>query len=806
MTMSNFAIIIGVDHYENKDWRLTAAVDDALAFREWALGPGEVPPENVHLLLSPTPGRELGVPYKPADSEHLIEVIQEFQDGRGAAGKRLYFYYAGHGTATPGADEEVALLPADVRVWKRDYNRLIRFSSFIHSLQKCGPADQFFFIDACRDFLREDFEPGVAPVASRWKGPSSQNAAQRRAQYLLYATSPGGRALEAGQGVFGRTLLQGLKGHPGALVWSHREHRYELRFSQLAEYVRTQVEDQVKRLGGAWHQYLQLPEHDIPPGSSGPKDCVLAKLLPEQVGKLPLRVRVKPKDAHKTCDVSVLYYGHGGMEFTVQTVKPEPDVPLPIPVELQLAPGDYTVVAKEADLGEDRQPCMLYQPRTVELLLGAKSGPRLESFSMEPIRSIPNPRTHPSTSGTPRSSSLAVLSKDDAAQFVLLDPERQAYTGFGSITVPDAPAGVYRARWVLPEGTSPERTFEVPPSRDCEFILPAPPPALGTKQWERLQELGCYMCPHGYITLSDELRPVAGLRLAPLLGLAAFQASMGAPRPGAVKVLDRLGIQPPASIPAGGSGVLVLVGASHHQPAPGLRVPEFLARSRIALHSTSADSLVEEGSFQTLPPFSAAAQWARSIDPGSWILELSLPHLAPTRYALTALRDHISILVIVADDSGEVEVQQYMAPLADPKPGIWALRDLELGERYLASGAEVPSRHLDPLSRGDYLDPLLGCIAGYSWVHEGQKERFTPILQDMLRHFDALPDAHILAGLCEPAQQEAHFQRAMKRGLPLFSQGLRALQRHGSRIENPRFAAASRSLFPGSLWTAWVER
>jgi len=29
--MSRFAIIIGVDHYENPAWRLTAAVEDALA-------------------------------------------------------------------------------------------------------------------------------------------------------------------------------------------------------------------------------------------------------------------------------------------------------------------------------------------------------------------------------------------------------------------------------------------------------------------------------------------------------------------------------------------------------------------------------------------------------------------------------------------------------------------------------------------------------------------------------------------------------------------------------------------------------
>jgi transposase len=103
-----------------------------------------------------------------------------------------------------------------------------------------------------------------------------------------------------------------------ALVWSHRERCYELRFSQLAEYVRTEVEAQVNRLGGAWRQFLQLPEQDIPPGPSGPKDFILARLSPEQVGKLPLRIRVQPVHVRQTCNVAVLYYAPGGIEVPIQ--------------------------------------------------------------------------------------------------------------------------------------------------------------------------------------------------------------------------------------------------------------------------------------------------------------------------------------------------------------------------------------------------------------------------------------------------------------------------------------------------------
>lgn len=811
--MSRFAIIIGVDHYENPAWRLTAAVDDALAFREWALGPGGVPPENVHLLLSPEPGREPSVPYEPADSDHIIDLIQTFQRGRGADGERLYFYYAGHGASAPGARDEVSILPSDVRVFPRDARRIIGFSELLPPLQECGPASQFFFVDACRDLLLEDFTRGVAPVVGRWRGPAVSEAPQRRAQYLLYATSPGGRALETGQGIFGRLLLQGLKGHPGALMWSQRELRYELRFSQLAEFVRTEVETQVKRLGGAWRQFLQLPEQDVPPGSSGQRDFVLERFTSEQVGKLPLRVRVNPGAARQTCDVAVLYYAPGGFEVPIQTVKPVPPDPLPFPVELQLAPGDYTLLAQAGKLGQARKPCALYRPQTVELTIAPDSG-TWEPFSGEPFDPTSPPGELP--------KELTVRShRDPYAQIVVIDPNHDEHTAIGEVTLPYPSAGIYRARFVLPESSSPEQTLEIRPGGPSTFTLDDIPLSLGVMQKEELQKFathgpygryGVFMDPRGRLSFlwARYAFSMTHPRLASLLGFTAFADTFLA------KGMD--------------CGLQVILGTSGDQPLPGLSPPAMLTQSRLILRNGRTGHIAHEGSLGPFHSLQFAATWEQAVSPGPWILELSLPGLAPTRYALTALPNRLGILVVIADDSGAVEVQQYMAhrelqmrgPWHSERFGreplqIWDLPHLEMAQRYMASRVDVPRHHLEPILEARYLDPLLGCIAGYALARENPRrlqEFFThanrqgsnksSVLQDMLNAYDLLPDVHVLAGLCEPEHQAAHFQRALERGLPLFADGLRILQQYTDGAGNPWFDEAIRRLLPGSLWTSWV--
>jgi hypothetical protein len=206
-----------------------------------------------------------------------------------------------------------------------------------------------------------------------------------------------------------------------------------------------------------------------------------------------------------------------------------------------------------------------------------------------------------------------------------------------------------------------------------------------------------------------------------------------------------------------------------------------------------------------------------------------------TNYAITCLPDRVTVLIIVAEDSGEIEVQQYMLPLIhlesenfgirrylDDRGGN--IRRVELAQRHYASGQSLKYEQLVDLLYGKWLDPLLGCLGGYSLIRAGKKHEYighpTPDLgpedleqsamRNMLKFFGQLPDSHVLAGLCQADERDFHFENALKIGLPVFREGYQALEAWNSESTNKLLGDTDggrhRLLLSGSTWTAWVER
>ena len=195
-----WAIVIGIDEYGDAGMRLSASVSDALKFRDWVLTPdgGGVRGDNLRLLLSRRPdgsGPDPGPAVAEATKDNIVTAINDLVvAAEGQEAERLYFYFAGHGiTARVANRDESALVTPGFDALHTDHS--LAFRSIAEYFETTAFADQFLFIDACRNMPWDDreFEIGRWPVPRR-RDPGAQPVQQ----FILYATSPGRIAAEVG--------------------------------------------------------------------------------------------------------------------------------------------------------------------------------------------------------------------------------------------------------------------------------------------------------------------------------------------------------------------------------------------------------------------------------------------------------------------------------------------------------------------------------------------------------------------------------------------------------------------------------
>ena len=190
-----WAIVIGIDEYGDAGMRLSAAVSDARRFRDWVLAPdgGGVPEGNLRLLLSrrpDDPGPDGAVP--EATKDNIVTAINDLVvAAEGQEAERLYLYFAGHGiTARVANRDESALVTPGFDALHTDHS--LAFRSIAEYFETTAFADQFLFIDACRNmpWADREFEIGRWPVPRR-RDPGAQPVQQ----FILHATSLGRTAV-----------------------------------------------------------------------------------------------------------------------------------------------------------------------------------------------------------------------------------------------------------------------------------------------------------------------------------------------------------------------------------------------------------------------------------------------------------------------------------------------------------------------------------------------------------------------------------------------------------------------------------
>jgi hypothetical protein len=205
----DYAVVVGINAYPQLRV-LRAAVGDATKFAEWLQLPngGGLPEKNVRLIVSAET-----LPTEPLDAKPIQEDIDKALRDFGVEknqwiGRRLYFYFAGHGIG-PNFNN-VGMLMAHAAMVRLNYN--IGLQNYLDYCHEHVLFDELVFIlDCCRDHART--VTTTAPAFTPPSGPlgSVERLVVLAAPYGEKAFEPTQTGAREPRGLLTKALLEGLK-------------------------------------------------------------------------------------------------------------------------------------------------------------------------------------------------------------------------------------------------------------------------------------------------------------------------------------------------------------------------------------------------------------------------------------------------------------------------------------------------------------------------------------------------------------------------------------------------------------------
>jgi hypothetical protein len=799
-----WAIVIGIDEYGDAGMRLSASVSDALKFRDWVLAPdgGGVGEENLRLLLSrrpddpgPDPGPGPAVP--EATKDNIVTAINDLVvAAEGQEAERLYFYFAGHGiTARVANRDESALVTPGFDALHTDHS--LAFRSIAEYFETTAFADQFLFIDACRNMPWDDreFEIGRWPVPRR-RDPGAQPVQQ----FILYATSPGRTAAEVGwpgeaTGAFTGTLLEGLAGTGNAKAWSWERNCYEVRWERLASFVHDRMQERAQRPDdvAARDWPVQIPQDTGARGvADRDRDVPVVSFPSGRFPNLELTVDLEADARYEDAEVSVLdAVGEPVVRALGVTGQSQ---------TFQLAPKTYavraTTTAPEALFGSLKAPVELYQDRTETIGLRPRADPPggaavAERVGPEDLAAAGRDQP-PGTIAIRSLDPLAVAEvRDEAGRVVAVTPAG------GEL---EAKPGFYQVRHIGPEAVE-DASFVVLAAGEREevHLRPRPPGpyvaalarALGGRVRAGYVHVGGPDDPFTWALPSTEVAAGVAAALADAtpadLGVGDLRRALGAAR----------------------SGLAVLAVGRR-------RDGEAVGRLRVGIWP--AGEPVSSGGAALEPSPAGVAGLVEPVrEPGPHWVSLTGADGAPMVVSVPVLPGRLATLVAQVDRD-RTRLFQYH-PALDPgaAPTVGDLRRSEHLQRLLLAGrVDIAEPLARQVAGAAATDPFAGLVAGYVLLRLGRHQELEALASAVLGAASGLSDAYVLRGEREacagrPEAAAQAFAEAIGTGVPAFGEGLTRLVEglRASGLVHPR-AALVRHVFQrharGSMWAAFTPR
>jgi hypothetical protein len=845
--VASWAIVIGVNEYWNPAVNLHGAVEDALKMSSWLTSQegGNVPPQNLYLLTRPTPPPS-ATPLHPrivkrdATYDSVVESGIDLVNKSGGKGERLFFYFSGHGLINRRnfTDESVIALADFSNVHPENS---VTISSVREYFGNTAFNEQFFFFDACRNMLdwQREFRVGEFP----FPGEPDPARLQNVAQFVLSATSPRLRAVELNErGAFTEILLAGLGGAGKAKIYDKDNEEYVVRADRLFAYVEKEVRK--KKILVTEPPARALYQRVYPEFKNVTVYPTLARIPRAAVKPEKLQLYVKPDGVWTQTTVKVRVTSEDA-EYD-EEITPVTGVPVELPPVV--LPMSYTARAEASGFEPERRrwPFDLYdyadEPYTLELRLnplkivaagGTGTGsPPVDGSQQDAARNALELAVGTGSRSIFKgidtqlpTATLIVKSSDPLAPIEVYDNKGELKAeGQGEVVVSNLDPGFYRARLVTPEGSMAEELVGISAGETEEVPLDTPNlPNQGLFK-EIVEHTDFHPSDEdGTLRFSEYVGPMATPQLTTVLALAG---SIVVQQYGWGDKTVQLGLLSFKELtsPTARNGLRVIFAdeALHTGGDSG-----YLSKVKLRFWLQSDETgpaRTEKLGLLNSPYFAGLADFAREVEPGAYVLELSLPERPPVYLSLAVLPERLTLLVLHRQADGGLRIFSYApsAGFATPaaKDAAIDLRRLDLLQRFYLSDCGNEKhifRNAIELLHAKWLDPLAGCLGSYTMLKLGQAQELNIAVNNMLRHYGELSDSHVLAAehfLAEEtedgrARAQQFYEAALDRGLPVFAEGLLRLASGIERfaIQHPRahevrrvFGERARHL----LWTAWT--
>jgi hypothetical protein len=206
-----FAIVVGIEYYDENDWFLPGPATEAMRYVLWLLSK-KIPPGNIRAFVSAPSDRvsaiaALGVEVRDARRDEIYDYITKGLVTKD--GDLLLFFWGGHGVVTGNNDRRLYYANASRQVKiNLDLTSLLVMlrSSLTNRLRT-----QIFVVDACANHYEFTHAPVSLPSEAF---PTGKPVAAE--QVVLLAAKLGELASNEGGGAFSRYVLDSIEKHRGS--------------------------------------------------------------------------------------------------------------------------------------------------------------------------------------------------------------------------------------------------------------------------------------------------------------------------------------------------------------------------------------------------------------------------------------------------------------------------------------------------------------------------------------------------------------------------------------------------------------